>query len=133
MENKHLVQHVQDLDIMKLAAQFVARNGSEFLTGLRSREETKREFFFLKDNHSLHTTFRRLTDAYSAVLLDSKEALLQLREDATDSAAVLQRYAPKLVACFASRGHDLNLQQTYGHYHRQAQNKQFLYLKHEDR
>lgn len=78
---------------MKLAAQFVARNGSEFLTGLRSREETKREFFFLKDNHSLHTTFKRMTDAYSAVLLDSKEALVQLREDAADSAAVLQRYA----------------------------------------
>lgn len=82
---------VQDLDIMKLAAQFVARNGSEFLNGLRAREETKREFFFLKDNHSLHTTFKRLTDAYSGVLLDSKEALLQLREDAADSAAVLQR------------------------------------------
>lgn len=82
---------------MKLAAQFVARNGSEFLTGLRSREETKREFFFLKDNHSLHTTFKRMTDAYSAVLLDSKEALVQLHEDATDSAAVLQRYACQLV------------------------------------
>jgi hypothetical protein len=78
---------------MKLAAQFVARNGSEFLNGLRAREETKREFFFLKDNHSLHTTFKRLTDAYSAVLLDSKEALVQLREDAADSAAVLQRYS----------------------------------------
>lgn len=78
---------------MKLAAQFVARNGSEFLNGLRTREQSKREFFFLKENHSLHTTFKRLTDAYSAVLLDSKEALVQLREDATDSAAVLQRYA----------------------------------------
>jgi Surp module/Pre-mRNA splicing factor PRP21 like protein len=84
---------LQDLDIMKLTAQFVARNGSEFLSGLRSREDSKREFFFLKDNHSLHTTFKRLTDSYSAVLLDSKEALVQLREDAADSSAILHRWA----------------------------------------
>jgi splicing factor 3A subunit 1 len=97
------MSYLQDVDIMKLAAQFVARNGSEFLNGLRAREETKREFCFLKDNHSLHTTFKRLTDAYSAVLLDSKEALVQLREDSADSAAVLQRCVRTLAACSRTR------------------------------
>lgn len=83
----------QELDIIKLTAQFVARNGLEFLSGLRSREDNKREFMFLKETHSLNTFFKRLTDAYSSVLLDSKEALKQLHGDVNDSSAVLQRCA----------------------------------------
>lgn len=84
---------LQELDIIKLTAQFVALNGSSFLSGLKSREENKREFHFLKENHSLNLFFKRLTDAYSAVRLDSKEALVRLNEDATDANAVLQRCA----------------------------------------
>lgn len=84
---------LQELDIIKLTAQFVALNGSSFLSGLKSREENKREFHFLKENHSLNLFFKRLTDAYSAVRLDSKDSLVRLREDSTDSNAVLQRCA----------------------------------------
>lgn len=90
---------LQELDIIKLTAQYVARNGAEFLRGLRSREESKREFMFLKETHSLNTFFKRLTDAYSSVLLDSKEALQRLQVDATDSAAVLTRCACPLSGC----------------------------------
>lgn len=91
----------QELDVIKLTAQFVARNGLQFLNGLRSREENKREFMFLRETHSLNTFFKRLTDAYSSVLLDSKEALQQLHGDANDSSAILQRCARQrlLAAC----------------------------------
>jgi hypothetical protein len=95
---------LQELDIIKLTAQYVARNGAEFLSGLRSREDNKREFMFLKETHSLNTFFKRLTDAYSSVLLDSREALKQLNADAMDSSAILQRCAsskgdPRLCSC----------------------------------
>ena len=83
----------QELETIKLTAQFVARNGMAFLTGLRSREDNKREFMFLKETHSLNTFFKRLTDAYSAVLFDAKEALTRLHGDVNDSNAVLQRCA----------------------------------------
>jgi splicing factor 3A subunit 1 len=89
----------QELEIIKLTAQCVARNGVEFLTGLRSREDNKREFMFLKETHSLNTFFKRLTDAYSSVLLDTKEALKRLHSDANDSASVLQRCALCCLVC----------------------------------
>jgi splicing factor 3A subunit 1 len=90
---------LQELDIIKLTAQYVARNGKEFLRGLRSREETKREFMFLKEAHSLNTFFKRLTDAYSSVLLDSKEALQRLNSDANDMSAILTRCELVPVLC----------------------------------
>jgi hypothetical protein len=92
---------LQELDIIKLTAQYVARNGKEFLRGLRSREETKREFMFLKEAHSLNTFFKRLTDAYSSVLLDSKEALQRLNCDANDMSAILTRCEPTSVVFVA--------------------------------
>ena len=86
---------LQELEVIKVTAQYVARNGAEFLSGLRAREANRREFMFLKETHSLNTFFQRLTDAYSSVLLDSRDALKRLAADAADSSAILQRCGPR--------------------------------------
>ena len=58
-----------DLDVIKLTAQFVARNGKTFLTGLTSREHSNPQFNFLKPTHSMFGFFTSLADAYSKVLI----------------------------------------------------------------
>jgi len=58
---------LQDLDLVKLTAQFVARNGKGFLTDLAMKEARNMEFNFLKPTHSMFTFFTALCDAYSKV------------------------------------------------------------------
>ena len=83
-----------DLDVIKLTAQFVARNGKQFMSGLQSREQHNQQFYFLKSTHSLFTFFTQLTDAYSRVLLPSKDLKDGLEKDVADRDAILARYAP---------------------------------------
>ena len=73
-----------DLDMIKLTAQFVARNGKAFLTGLASREHGNAHFHFLKPTHSLFGFFTALCDAYSRVLMPPKELHAKLRSDASE-------------------------------------------------
>ncbi|EFJ17592.1 hypothetical protein SELMODRAFT_114587 [Selaginella moellendorffii] len=86
----------QDLDIIKLTAQFVARNGKAFLTGLTSREHNSVQFSFLKPQHSLFTTFTGLTDSYSKVLLPPKGLLDKLKRDLSDKMSILERCLHRL-------------------------------------
>ena len=58
-----------ELDLIRLTAQYVARNGKEFLTGLMSRESSNPQFGFLKPTHSLFSFFTANADAYSKVRL----------------------------------------------------------------
>eukprot|EP00398_MALV-I-01_sp_L67-1_P000856 gene856-297_t len=69
-----------DLDIIKLTAQFVARNGQKFLVGLSQREQRNPQFDFLKPTHSLFGFFTALVDAYTKCLLPAKEDLETLKE-----------------------------------------------------
>ncbi|KAJ4847003.1 hypothetical protein Tsubulata_017730, partial [Turnera subulata] len=55
----------EELDIIKVTAQFVARNGSFFLLGWLNNPR----FHFLKANHSMFSFFTALADAYSKVLM----------------------------------------------------------------
>eukprot|EP00887_Chlorella_sp_A99_P000243 scaffold13.g243.t1 len=87
---------LQDVDIIKLTAQFVARNGKNFLTGLASREHANPQFNFLKPTHSLFGFFTTLTDAYSRVLMPPKGLVDKLRRDVEDSAVVLERALKRL-------------------------------------
>ncbi len=73
-----------DLDTLRLTAQFVARNGKAFLTGLAGREAGNPHFNFLKPTHSLFGFFTALCDAYSRVLMPPKPLAEQLRADAED-------------------------------------------------
>lgn len=54
-------------DIVKLTAQFVARNGRQFLTNLMNREARNYQFDFLRPQHSLFQYFTRLLEQYTKV------------------------------------------------------------------
>nr|CAD7419120.1 unnamed protein product [Timema poppensis] len=56
-----------DLDIVKLTAQFVARNGRQFLTNLMNREQRNYQFDFLRPQHSLFQYFTKLLEQYTKV------------------------------------------------------------------
>ncbi|ORY32985.1 hypothetical protein BCR33DRAFT_856399 [Rhizoclosmatium globosum] len=68
-----------DLDVVKLTAQFVARNGRAFLTQLASRESRNPQFDFLRQNHSLHSLFNAYVSQYTKILMPikSQSQLLQ--------------------------------------------------------
>ena len=56
-----------DLDVVKLTAQFVARNGRQFLTNLMNREQRNFQFDFLRPQHSLFQYFTKLLEQYTKV------------------------------------------------------------------
>lgn len=85
-----------DLDVIKLTAQFVARNGKSFLTGLTSREHSNPQFAFLKPTHSLFTLFTRLADAYSRVLMPPRGVIDRVKWDAEDKEQLLERCLRRL-------------------------------------
>jgi splicing factor 3A subunit 1 len=61
-----------DVDIIKLTAQFIARNGRPFLTNLMSKEQRNPAFDFLKPQHShfnFFTKFVRLLLTYIHLFL----------------------------------------------------------------
>lgn len=58
-----------DLDVVKLTAQFVARNGRQFLTQLMQKEQRNYQFDFLRPQHSLFNYFTKLVEQYTKVLL----------------------------------------------------------------
>lgn len=86
----------EELDIIKLTAQFVARNGKSFLTSLSTREANNAQFYFLKPTHSLFTFFTTLADAYSKVLMPPKGLTEKLRKNASDMTTVLERCLHRL-------------------------------------
>ncbi|KAM0911812.1 hypothetical protein ACQ4PT_013231 [Festuca glaucescens] len=83
----------EELDIIKLTAQFVARNGKNFMTALAQREATNPQFNFIRPTHSLFTFFTMLSDAYSRVMRPDEgvPALIrELREGSKDLTTVLE-------------------------------------------
>ncbi|XVF85640.1 hypothetical protein PTKIN_Ptkin17bG0132500 [Pterospermum kingtungense] len=86
----------EELDIIKLTAQFVARNGKSFLTGLTSREINNPQFNFLRPTHSMFTFFTELADAYSKVLMPPKGLTEKLRRSVADMTTVLERCLHRL-------------------------------------
>ncbi|XP_055831409.1 probable splicing factor 3A subunit 1 [Solanum dulcamara] len=86
----------EELDIIKLTSQFVARNGKSFLTGLTSREINNPQFHFLKPTHSMFMFFTSLADAYSKVLMPPKGLTDKLQKSASDMTTVLERCLHRL-------------------------------------
>lgn len=70
-----------DLDILKLTAQFVARNGREFQTTLSQRESRNFQFDFLRPNHSLFQYFTKLVKQYTRILIPPKNTNNILRRN----------------------------------------------------
>ena len=62
-----------DMDILKTTAQFVARNGAGFLSGLIARESRNSQFDFLKESNQMYPVFINLVDAYTRCILLSHE------------------------------------------------------------
>lgn len=58
----------QDLEVVKLTALFVAKNGRQFMTTLSQRETGNYQFDFLRPNHSFHGFFQRLIDQYKELM-----------------------------------------------------------------
>lgn len=73
-----------DMDIIKLTAQFVARNGQKFLIGLTQRESRNPQFDFLKPTHALFGYFTSLVDAYTKCLMPNKDEIDRLKKCATN-------------------------------------------------
>ncbi|XP_019872395.1 splicing factor 3A subunit 1 isoform X2 [Aethina tumida] len=80
-----------DLDIVKLTAQFVARNGRQFLTQLMNREQRNFQFDFLRPQHSLFQYFTKLLEQYTKVLIPPKSMQQRLRDEATSARSVLEQ------------------------------------------
>ena len=68
-------------DIVKLTAQFVARNGAQFLDKLMVREQRNYQFDFLRKQHPLFTYFTKLVEQYSKILMPPHARLHQLRRE----------------------------------------------------
>lgn len=68
-------------DILKLTAQFVARNGRQFMTALSQREQRNYQFDFLRPNHSLFNYFTKLVEQYTKVLIPPKNLNEKLRNN----------------------------------------------------
>lgn len=80
-----------DLDIVKLTAQFVARNGRQFLTNLMNREQRNFQFDFLRPQHSLFQYFTKLLEQYTKVLIPPKDLLPKLRDEAMNMDKILDQ------------------------------------------
>ncbi|VDM37634.1 unnamed protein product [Toxocara canis] len=70
-----------DLDLIKLTALFVARNGRQFLTALMNRESRNYQFDFLKPQHSNFTYFTKLVEQYTKVIVPAKAIIEDLKNE----------------------------------------------------
>lgn len=86
----------EEVDIIKLTAQFVARNGPDFLSKLNTREGNNPQFHFLRPTHSMFTFFTGLADAYSEVLKPEKGLTEKLKKGVEDMTVVLERCLHRL-------------------------------------
>uniref|UniRef100_A0A914YRS9 Splicing factor 3A subunit 1 n=1 Tax=Panagrolaimus superbus TaxID=310955 RepID=A0A914YRS9_9BILA len=67
-----------DLDVLRLTALFVARNGRQFLTSLMNKEIRNFQFDFLKPQHSNFPYFTKLVEQYSKVILPPQDVDVEL-------------------------------------------------------
>ncbi|KAJ3065066.1 hypothetical protein HK102_008036, partial [Quaeritorhiza haematococci] len=81
----------QDLDIVKLTAQFVARNGRQFMTSLSQREQRNYQFDFLRPNHSLFNYFTKLVEQYTKILSPPKNIKERLSGNVKNKQEILDR------------------------------------------
>jgi len=80
-----------DLDMVKLTAQFVARNGRQFLTNLMKIEARNYQFDFLRPQHSLFNYFTKLVEQYTKILIPPKDLLGKLRKEADSHQVILDQ------------------------------------------
>lgn len=64
-----------DLDVLKLTAQFAAKNGKQFILHLSQKESRNSQFDFLKPHHNLHSFYQALVKQYALVLNPPKDLI----------------------------------------------------------
>ena len=79
-----------DIDVIKLTAQFVARNGGAFRTNLMNKEQRNPMFDFLKPQHSHFSYFTKLVEQYTKILLPPRDLLDKLRRDVGNQFNILK-------------------------------------------
>ncbi|XP_077456664.1 splicing factor 3A subunit 1 [Stigmatopora argus] len=80
-----------DLDVVKLTAQFVARNGRQFLTQLMQKEQRNYQFDFLRPQHSLFNYFTKLVEQYTKILIPPKGLLIKMKKEAENPKDVMDQ------------------------------------------
>ncbi|XP_050389734.1 splicing factor 3A subunit 1 [Patella vulgata] len=80
-----------DLDVVKLTAQFVARNGRQFLTTVMQREQRNYLFDFLRPQHSLFNYFTKLVEQYTKILIPPKNLREKLAKESETYKHVLDQ------------------------------------------
>ena len=68
-----------DLDVLKLTAQFAAKNGKQFILHLSQKESRNPQFDFLKPHHHLHSFYLSLVNQYTLVLQPSNSLLERIK------------------------------------------------------
>ena len=91
----------KDLEVVRLTALFVARNGRQFMTSLSHREAGNPQFQFLIPNHTFHNFFQHMIDQYTIILKEGgaggegtkaqKARMAELAENVADKFRVLAR------------------------------------------
>ena len=79
-----------ELDIIKISAQFVAKNGQKFLSDLIRREKDNPQFDFMKPQHTLFGFFTFLVGCYAKILNNKNEILTKIEKYATNSDEILK-------------------------------------------
>jgi splicing factor 3A subunit 1 len=85
-----------DMDVIKMTAQFVARNGKAFLSQLSTREARNPQFQFLRSDHLLFSFFTSLVEQYAQVSHPSTALLGALQKNIDAPAQILERALQKL-------------------------------------
>lgn len=86
----------QDVDIIKLTAQFVARNGTKFMTSLSQREHKNYQFDFLRPSHNLYPYFTKLVEQYTRILVPPRDLFGGLETQASNRYKVLDEIMKKV-------------------------------------
>ncbi|KAG6003936.1 hypothetical protein E4U21_001562 [Claviceps maximensis] len=58
----------KDLEVIRLTALFVAKNGRQFMTQLAQRETGNPQFQFLIPNHTFHNFFQHIVEQYTVLI-----------------------------------------------------------------
>ncbi|KAG6038322.1 hypothetical protein E4U41_004344 [Claviceps citrina] len=86
----------KDLEVIRLTALFVAKNGRQFMTQLAQRESGNPQFQFLIPNHTFHNFFQHIVGQYTALIreggIDGEGGKLQAERTAELARNVEDKY-----------------------------------------
>lgn len=79
-----------DLDMIKLTAQYVAKNGKSFLIQLTEMEKNNKQYDFLKPGHDHFNFFTKSVEAYKKCFNLSKKQVKKLNIYFKDSMGIMR-------------------------------------------